>query len=321
MTLTSLLNLHELMVLIRVVEEKIAHEYQNQEMRCPVHLSIGQEAVPAGISQHLDLADHVVSAHRSHAHYLSKGGDIKKLFGELLGKKTGCVRGKGGSMHLLDAEVNFTAAVPIVGSSISIGTGIGFGLKHQCSPNIVVVYFGDGATEEGAFAESIDFAVLANLPVMFVCENNFYSVYTDLRSRQHPARNIQDICKGHGLKSFVGDGNDAEQVSEITRQARDYMFKKQKPTLLEFETYRWLEHCGPNWDDHLQYRKAGELKDWMDRCPLKKIESRLRANGIVEDNIEAIYKNIRKEVDKVYEAARKSEFPKVDELYEHVYAK
>ena len=162
------------MVWIRRIEEKIASEYSKQEMRCPVHLSIGQEAVPVGVSSCLDLDDHIVSAHRSHAHYLAKGGSLEKMLAELFGKVSGCARGKGGSMHLIDLNVNMTAAVPIVGSSISIGTGIGLGLKQNKSSAKVAVYFGDGATEEGVFSESLDFASLFGLPVLFVCEDNFH---------------------------------------------------------------------------------------------------------------------------------------------------
>ena len=180
---------------IRLIEQRISEEYSKQEMRCPVHLSIGQEAVPVGISEILSVEDHVVSAHRSHAHFLAKGGDLNKMISELFGKVTGCAGGKGGSMHLIDPEVNVTAAVPIVGSSISIGTGVGFGLKKLGQDNIVVVYFGDGATEEGAFSESLDFAALFELPVLFVCENNFYSVYTNLMARQAVGRNLQKFVQ------------------------------------------------------------------------------------------------------------------------------
>ena len=151
------------MLYIRMLEEEIAARYHDQEMRCPVHLSIGQEAVPVGISATLRPEDHVVSAHRSHAHYLARGGDLRAMLAEIHGKEAGCAGGRGGSMHLIDLDVNVTAAVPIVGSSISIGTGVAFGLQIQQKQGRVVVYFGDGATEEGAFAESLDFAALHDL--------------------------------------------------------------------------------------------------------------------------------------------------------------
>ena len=316
----DLVDLYSAMSWIRKVEERIALEYGKQEMRCPVHLSIGQEAVPAGISCLLAKEDHVVSAHRSHAHYLAKGGSLEKMLGELFGKVTGCARGKGGSMHLIDLDVNVTAAVPIVGSSISIGTGIGFGIKQQKKDNKVAVYFGDGATEEGVFSESLDFAALLNLPVLFVCENNFYSVYTPLNTRQSQSRDIQTICKGHGVRSFFGDGNDVEEVVKITAEAIDYMDDEQKPALVEFETYRWLEHCGPNWDDHLGYREEGELSAWMARCPIQRLKPKLSSQNVPVTKLEKIDADHDKLIDSAFDFARKSQFPSVDELHLHVYA-
>lgn len=316
----SLFDLYKGMEKIRRIELKISEQYPTQEMRCPVHLSIGQEAVPVGISACLGLDDHVVSAHRSHAHYLAKGGSLEKMLGELFGKVVGCARGKGGSMHLVDLDVNFTAAVPIVGSSISIGTGIGLGLKLQQSPGKVVVYFGDGATEEGVFTESLDFAALMNLPVLFVCENNFYSVYTSLGARQHPARDLQKICEGHGIRSFKGNGNDVLEVRQLTEEAIFYMDAYKKPALLEFETYRWLEHCGPNWDDHLGYREEGELKHWMSRCPIENLKIHLFEQGIDQRELDKVNADIDRHIGDAFDFVRNADFPDISELHQHVYA-
>lgn len=316
----NILDMFADMLLIRKVEEQIAAEYSKEEMRCPVHLSIGQEAVAVGVSSCLYRNDHVVSAHRSHAHYLAKGGSLNKMICELFGKVDGCARGKGGSMHLIDLNVNVTAAVPIVGSSISIGTGIGFGLKQRSEKSKVAVYFGDGATEEGVFMESIDFAVLMKLPVLFICENNFYSVYTPLKLRQAKARNIQKICEGHGIKSFFGNGNDVEEVYRLSRNAIDYMENECKPALLEFNTYRWLEHCGPNWDDHLGYREEGELEEWIKNCPIKKIKNKLTRDGVKETTLDKIECSVSNKVDEAFSFARRSNFPDINELYEHIYA-
>ena len=308
------------MVWIRRIEEKIASEYSKQEMRCPVHLSIGQEAVPVGVSSCLDSDDHIVSAHRSHAHYLAKGGSLEKMLAELFGKVTGCARGKGGSMHLIDLNVNMTAAVPIVGSSISIGTGIGLGLKQNKSSAKVAVYFGDGATEEGVFSESLDFASLFGLPVLFVCENNFHSVYTHISQRQSHSRSVKKICEGHGVRAFIGDGNDVLAVQKITNKALAYMKKEEKPALLSFETYRWLEHCGPNWDDHLGYRKEGELKKWMDKCPIEKAKNKMKSMGFSEQEFNEIEEIIQLKVEKAFQSARSADFPLAKELNLHVYA-
>ena len=169
---------------IRKIETTIAEKYKEWEMRCPVHLSIGQEAVAVGVCQNLKKKDEIVTAHRCHAHYLAKGGSLKSMISELYGKETGCAKGLGGSMHLIDLKAGVSAAVPIVGSTIPIGTGIAWANKIKKSGKIVAIFFGDGATEEGVFFESLDFAALHELPVLFVCENNEYSVYSHISKRQ-----------------------------------------------------------------------------------------------------------------------------------------
>jgi len=315
------LQLYTDMLRIRFVEETISQEYSKQEMRCPVHLSIGQEAIPVGVSSRLTISDQIVSAHRSHAHYLAKGCDLKKMISELFGKVDGCCRGKGGSMHLFDLEAGQIAAVPIVGSSIPIGIGVALGLKRQKKPGIVVIYLGEGATEEGVFSESLDFAKLQNLPVLFVCENNLYSVYTPLGSRQDSKRSIIDIAKAHGIPAISGDGNDVIEVQKLTSNAIIEINTHSTPFLLELSTYRWLEHCGPNFDDHLKYRQDGELSNWMERCPIKKLKLHLEKNHLINNRIEnKIIEKIKLEISEAFEYARKSSFPDPTELFLHVYA-
>lgn len=317
------LAIYKKMALIRTVEEKIAAEYSDQEMRCPVHLSIGQEAVPAVISSILSKDDHAVSAHRSHAHYLAKGGDLKAMIGELYGKLNGCAKGKGGSMHLidLDPDVNFTAAVPIVGSSISIGVGIGFGLSLSQPSAKVVVYFGDGATEEGVFSESLDYAALHNLPVLFVCENNFFSVYTPLDQRQSSNRDLQKIADGHDICSWHANGNNVLEVLKKSKQAIEYMEENEKPALVVFDTFRWLEHCGPNWDDHLGYRPQKLLNEWLSKCPLRDFEQEVAGSvGIDGEALEAIRQDVVQIVDEAFQKAKQSPFPNEQELFNDIYA-
>jgi TPP-dependent pyruvate/acetoin dehydrogenase alpha subunit len=310
------------MLYIRMVEEAIAREYPKQEMRCPVHLSIGQEAVPVGISANLKLTDHVISAHRSHAHYLAKGGDLRRMLGELFGKKTGCAMGKGGSMHLIDIENNVTAAVPIVGSSISIGVGVGFGLKMSSgSENIAVVYFGDGATEEGVFAESLNFAALHNLPILFVCENNLYSVYSPLNERQAEGRSLKMITEGHGVSYEKIDGNDVGDIIVKSSKIIDDIRLGGRPVLVELDTYRWLEHCGPNWDDELGYRPVGELGEWIDKCPIAQFQKTTLESGLLtQDEIGQITLDLGQYIDDAFEDARLADFPEQSELFTHVYA-
>ena len=206
------------MIRMRKVEEKIVSEYVNREMRCPVHLSIGQEAVSAAICANLNKSDQIVSAHRSHFHYLAKGGNLSKMISELYGKDTGCAGGKGGSMHLIDINAGVIAAVPIVGSTIPIGVGLAWGNKLKNSKKIVVVFIGDGATEEGVFFESLNFAALHKLSVLFVCENNLYSVYTPLYKRQSKNRDIIKIANSFGIEGSRMDGNDVENIFYKTKK-------------------------------------------------------------------------------------------------------
>ena len=254
------------MLRIRKVELKISELYPEEEMRCPVHLSVGQEAVAVGVCSALQKKDIALSAHRSHAHYLAKGGDLKSMLAELYGKKTGCAEGKGGSMHLIDLEAGLIAAVPIVGSTIPIAVGSAWGNMMQDKSVTTAVFFGEGATETGVFHESLGFASLHNMPMIFVCENNLYSVYSSLEVRQSNKRNNIKIAEGHGIVSLKGEGNDVSSVYGVIKESISIIKKQKGPVYVEFDTYRWLEHCGPNDDDHLGYRKDKEVKKWKINC-------------------------------------------------------
>ena len=308
------------MLRIRLVEEKIAKLYPEQEMRCPVHLSIGQEAIAVGVCAHLEKKDIVMSAHRAHAHYLAKGGNLKAMLAELYGKSTGCAMGKGGSMHLIDLQSGFFSAVPIVGSTIPIAVGVAWAFKMKKSANIVAVFLGDGATEQGVFFESLDFASLKDVPILFVCENNLYSVYSNLKVRQSPNRKISKLAESHGIKAFTGNGNDVQQVSELTREAIDYIKNQHAPAFIELETFRWLEHCGPNFDDELDYRQQGELDQWRAKCPIKSYKSMVIETGqVTEGEISTIEENIIDEINDAFKFAKESPFPSFKVLNQHIY--
>jgi len=212
------IELYNSMLLIRRVEEKIVELYPEQEMRCPTHLCIGQEAIPAGVCANLSTQDCVFSNHRDHGHYLAKGGNLKAMIAEIYGKVTGCSRGRGGSMHLIDLAVNFIASTPIVGATIPIAAGSAFASKLQQKDNIVVAFFGDSAIEGGALHESLNFSKLWKLPLLFVCENNLYATQTHVRDRQPPIE-IAQVVKGHGVETFKADGNDAIAVYETAKKS------------------------------------------------------------------------------------------------------
>lgn len=307
---TAVLELFKKIYKIRRVENKIASLYPEQEMRCPVHLSIGQEAVAAGVCQSLSKKDKIISSHRCHAHYLAKGGNLNKMIAEIYGKKTGCADGLGGSMHLQDLKAGVVMSIPIVGSPIPIGAGIALQSLHEKKKNkfITAIFFGEGATEEGIFHETINFASLANLPILFVCENNYYSVYTSIKDRQPKNRKVTEIAKAHGLDASSIDGNDANKVLNVSQRMVKKIRLTSRPALLELKTYRWLEHCGPYWDDSLNYRPKGELKKWIKNCPLVKIKKKIRKQ-YNKDFIDKIELEIDEQVSKTFEFSKKSKYP------------
>lgn len=317
----SLITAYYEMLRVRNIEEAIATRYSEQEMRCPVHLSIGQEAVPVAVCASLEKTDYAMSSHRSHAHYIAKGGSIPKMIAEIYGKETGCCRGKGGSMHLIDREVGFLGATPIVGSTIPIGVGAAMGSVMAGENRVTAVFLGDGAAEEGVFHESVNFAVLKQLPVVFVCENNFYSVYSHLNVRQSEKRQLFEIARGHGLPSEQADGNDYQQVAKLSKEAVDRARTGGGPTFLEFMTYRWREHCGPNFDNTIGYRTEEEYLAWKAKCPLARLEQALKKSGELNDTlIEQMRQRIATEIEAAFAFAKNSPFPGKETLTDFIYA-
>lgn len=309
------------MLRIRMVEEKIADLYPEWEMRCPTHLCIGQEAVAAGVCANLLKEDYVLSTHRSHGHYLAKGGNLDAMIAEIYGKESGCSNGKGGSMHLVDRSAGFLGATPIVGSSIPIAVGAAFGAMMKDESRIAVAFFGDGATETGVFHESLNFAKLKNVPVVFVCENNLYSVYSPLFVRQPEGREIFRLAEAHGVESFQANGNDVLRVDELAGYAVQKAKQGGGPTFLEFKTYRWREHCGPFYDNDIGYRTEAEFEEWRDRCPIEKLKNELlQAKMMFPQDIEKMTEKINDEIEKAVISAKVSPFPEKNLLLKHIYA-
>lgn len=316
----SHIELYRAMSRIRLVEERIADQYSKQEMRCPVHLSIGQEAVAAGICAELLGGDLAVSGHRAHAHYLAKGGDLRAMMAEIYGKESGCSHGKGGSMHLVDLDAGFLGSTPIVGSTIPIGVGAAFSARQRGEDRVVAVFFGEAGVEEGVWHESVNFAALRELPVVFVCENNLYSVYTPLGPRQPANRTPTDVAGGHGIETAAGDGNDVVEVARLASRAVDHARCGRGPVFLELATYRWREHCGPNYDNDLGYRTSEEFEQWRARCPLNRSRVALLAEGTPESELETMAGEIEREIDEAFEFARSSPFPAESTAAEQVLA-
>lgn len=306
---------------IRMVEEEIASRYAQGKMRCPTHLSTGQEGVPAALAECLLPSDYAVSTHRGHAHYLAKGGDLKAMIAEIYGKATGCSRGKGGSMHLIDLAAGFMGTSAIVGNSIPIGVGLALAAQNRGTDQLSCVFLGDGATEEGVYYESLNFAALRNLPVLFVCENNLYSVYSPLKVRQPSGRCIATVAESMGLKTIKGDGNDVLTVYADCKRAIADIRAGGGPWLVEYSVYRWREHCGPNFDNDLGYRTSEEYDYWRRREPIGLLRAKLIRSVADLDSREAdIRGELRREIDAAFNFAESSPFPAAEDALLGEYA-
>lgn len=298
--------LYNLMLKIRKVEERIIDLYPSQEICCPVHLYIGQEAIATGVCKNLKKNDIIFTNHRSHGHYLAKGGNLKSFFAELYGKKTGCSKGYGGSMHMIDRENGIWGGSAIVGGAIPIATGVALSLKLKKENNVVVSFFGDGAVEEGVFHESLNFASLWNLPIIFVCENNLYATQTHLSNRESN-QNIYQKAVAYNMPGVRVDGTNVLEIFGIMKLAYERALKGQGPTLIEAVAYRWKGHVGPNEDYEMGHRTKEELDKWKNKCPIKKYKDYLIKYNILQDtDIETINKNIDEEINQAVKFAKES---------------
>jgi TPP-dependent pyruvate/acetoin dehydrogenase alpha subunit len=311
--------LYETMLTIRRFEERVVALYPEQEMKCPVHFCIGQEAIAAGVCVHLKKEDYVFSTHRSHGHCIAKGMDLKSMAAELYGKADGCSRGRGGSMHLADPEHGIPGSSAIVGGCIPLAVGAGLSSVMQGDGRVTVVFFGDGAADEGTFHESLNFASLKKLPVVFVCENNEYATNSP-RSARQPDLPIAERARGYGIPGRRVDGNDVLPVYAAAKDAVGRARSGGGPTLLEFETYRWKAHVGPNSDIECGCRPADAHERWLKKCPLDRFQRYLRERSVVvEDEMDLISARIEREIDEAMEFGKNSPYPDPEGLTDYVY--
>lgn len=315
----KLIELYVLMLRIRLVELKIEELYPQDEMKTPIHLCIGQEAVSAGVCANLNKDDYVFGTHRGHGHYLAKGGDLKAMIAELYGRATGCAKGRGGSMHLIDTSIGFMGCSSIVGGNIPIATGAALSFVLNNQNKVSVVFFGDAASEEGIFYESMNFAALKKLPVVYVCENNFYSVYSHLSARQVNS-DISMRSKAFDIPSYCVDGSDVIEAYLKSKKAIEDARYGKGPSFLECKVYRWRAHSGPGDPQRDSYRKLDELEKWMKKDPLKDFEDRLIKKGIINNKkIEKINEEINKEILEAFEFAKNSPLPDKAELMKYLF--
>ncbi|MGE0197522.1 MAG: thiamine pyrophosphate-dependent dehydrogenase E1 component subunit alpha [Simkaniaceae bacterium] len=305
---------------IRRIEETIADRYAEQKMRCPMHFSIGQEAIAVGVCKALEKKDAIISHHRCHAHYLAKGGNLNKMIAELHGKKTGCSFGRAGSMHLVDLNAGMYGSTAIAANTIPIGVGLALASSLKNEKEITTIFFGDGATEEGAFAESLNFASLKSLPTLFICENNLYSMYSPLSARQSKKRDRVKIAQANGLFASHGNGNDVEEVYRLTQEAIHHIRTQKEPAFIELDTYRFRSHVGPK-EDGEECRPEAEVKAWKNTCPLKVYEKKLLDQNILTSAIlESMEAKVAAEIEYAFSFAEESPYPEFDLDYEKPYA-
>jgi TPP-dependent pyruvate/acetoin dehydrogenase alpha subunit len=305
--------LYRSMYLIRRVEEEIIRLYPTDKIKSPVHLSIGQEAVSAAVCDHLEKRDYVFGTYRGHALYLAKGGDVPRMMAELYGKVDGCARGKAGSMHLVDPEVGMMGTSAVVATGISNAVGAALALRMKKSPAIVACFFGEGAVDEGAFHESINFASLKKLPILFVCENNFYAIYSHVKDRL-AGPGLCARARAYGVEAELIEDGDPLALHARVGAAIEAVRSGQGPRFLECMTYRWRDHVGPTEDRQHQYRPDAELDQKIAADNLAGLGRLLPAE--TRASIEAAEE---KRIAAAIAFAEASEFPADREVFDHVF--
>ncbi|MFP3984872.1 MAG: pyruvate dehydrogenase (acetyl-transferring) E1 component subunit alpha [Candidatus Bathyarchaeia archaeon] len=312
-----MVEMYQKMLEIRLFEEKVFELYGQNIVPGTIHLYAGEEAVAVGVCANLRKDDYIVSTHRGHGHCIAKGARLDRTMAEILGKKTGYCKGKGGSMHIADFKVGMLGATAVVGGGIPIATGAGLSIKLRGTDQVTACFFGDGASNQGTFHEGINMAAIWNLPVLFVCENNLYAMGTR-QTQVMLIRNIAERATAYGIPGITVDGNNVLAVYEAAQKAVKRARNGEGPTLIECKTYRRRGHS--RWDP-ATYRPEEEVEEWLEKDPLLRLGKHLLDNGYVS---ETEFTQIKKEVADAVEAAVKfaidSPYPEPEEALEDIYA-
>ncbi len=312
----ELLSMFEKMLLIRIFEDKIHALFAQKLIPGTTHVCQGQEAVSVGVISNLSKEDVITCTYRGHGHSLAKGIEPKKVMAEIFGKSTGCCKGKGGSMHITDLSVGALGSFAIVGAGIPVAAGAGLSFKYRHLNHAAVAFFGDGASNIGAFHEGVNFASVLKLPVVFVCENNLYGEYSPLM-KTTSVPNIADRASAYGINGIVVDGNDVLEVYRVSKGAIDDARAGKGPTLIECKTYRQKGHSRT---DPGKYRPDSEVREWMERDPIRLFGDYLRSNGIMDrSSEEAMSSRVNQVVEEAYQFALDSPYPSENELESNVY--
>nr|WP_320017322.1 thiamine pyrophosphate-dependent dehydrogenase E1 component subunit alpha [uncultured Desulfobacter sp.] len=317
-----LVGLYTEMMRIRLCEEGFINPILSGDIRCPVHLYSGEEAVAVGVCSTLDKTDYVYGGHRSHGHFIAKGGSVKELVSEVHCKQGGCSRGRGGSMHLIDPAVGMLGSAPIVAGTISLALGAALAIRIRKQDRVCVSFFGDGASGEGVLYESLNFAALKKLPMVFVCENNLYSTHMPIR-KCRPNNDIHKIADPFDIKSLVVDGNNVLAMYEAAREAVDLCRQGNGPIFMECKTYRLRGHVGP--DDNIQgthtdIRPAEEVVEWQHKDPVEIFEKKMMDENVVSsEELVLIKTQVEREITQAFELADADEYPREEEVMAYVF--
>ncbi len=317
-----LMGFYRRMLRIRLCEEAFVAPILSGEVRCPCHLYSGEEAIAVGVCAALTERDYIFGNHRSHGHYLAKGGSMEEMAAEIFCRETGCSRGRGGSMHLIVPEVGMLGSAPIVAGTISLALGAALAAAIRKDGRVAVTFFGDGATGEGVLYESLNFASLRKLPIIFACENNFYATHMPVRECR-VNRDIFEIAVPFGIESKQVDGNDVLAVYQEAARAVEGCRRGNGPIFLEFLTYRYRGHVGP--DDNIQgthtdIRPPEEVNDWLQRDPILRLKNHLLESGTVTEELDDVAASVAREVEAAFAFARASAALRAEELEKYVFA-
>lgn len=313
----TLLEMHRQMLRLRRFEERVNDLFLAGMIPGTLHLYTGQEAVAVGVCTALRKDDFIVSTHRPHGHYIAKGGQLAEIMAELLGKRTGCCKGKGGSMHVGDFTVGMPPAIAIVGGNVPIAAGMGLAFRMRKTDQVVACFFGDGAVNQGMWHEGVNIAAVWKLPVIFVCENNLYAASTHI-SKAILLEKIALRASAYGIRGVTVDGNDVLAVLEATVRAVEGARRGSGPTLIECLTYR---HGGHSRSDPATYRPKTEVKEWLQKDPITAFRARLIDMGILtEKQVEKTEREVAFEIDRAVEFAARSPLPEPETALEDIYA-
>lgn len=312
------IELYKKMYMVRMTEEKIREYYPTDEIKTPTHLAIGEEAIAVGVIEATSPTHQIFGTYRNHAIYIAKTGETDSFFAELFGKKTGLSKGKAGSMHIMAPEKDFMGTSAIVGSTIPVAVGAAFAQRYRKNNKTVISFFGDGAIDEGVFWESINFASLKKLPIIFVCEDNNLAIHSATHER-HGYKSITQIVSGFDCYILESKTTDVEKIYQLTKKALQLQLQSPKPVFIYLTYYRYLEHVGIGTDFHFGYRSEDEYQKWLKVDPITLQRKRLKKKGHSERALVTIENSIVQKIEKSIKKARRSPLPNTEELLADVY--